>query len=52
VRYVSFPVQISIQAAQAQECKLALPPDFSVGTLSIAITGTILKTIILISGNP
>jgi hypothetical protein len=48
---VSFQVQISIHTQQAQACKFAFHFDSFVGTLSIAITGTILKAIILISGN-
>jgi hypothetical protein len=49
--YVSFQLQISIHTQQAQACKCAFHFELAVGTLSIAITGTLLKTITLISGN-
>jgi hypothetical protein len=48
---VNFQVHISIHTQQAQACRFAFQEDLLVGTLSIAITGIILYTITLISGN-
>jgi len=49
--YVIFPLQISTQSQQAHICRFAFHLEFAVGTLIIAITGTLLKTITLISGS-
>ncbi len=46
-----FPLPISIPQPTPPALRLAFPPDFSVGILIIAATGTRLKTIILKSAS-
>jgi len=48
---VIFPVQTSIHSQIHPAAKFAFQPDFSVGVLIIAATGTRLKTMTLISAN-